>query len=218
MPLKFHHKRPTFSQGSTLESCQYQRSKLDSSCQLEPCWACSGHISVWYICASALFAGVRNGVIFFKCYLVSFYRQEIGLYLPLMAPQGRFLFICAEVSTYRKEKKVQNGGMKRSSMKGRNKLSMVVQFLAIDSFYWYNTMIDWTSTPPISSLSLIPPVAFHIFLRFTTISFFGPLFWHFCNLFPFIPLETAVFPDSSQINLLLYFILPTNRKQWLEVK
>lgn len=118
-----------------------------------------------------MFACVSNGVILFKCYLVSFYRQGIGLCLPLMAPQGRFLFICAEVSTYRKEKKVRNNGTERGYAERRDELSVFVQFLVIDSSHWYDTMIDRPSTSPISLLTLIHPVPFHILLRF--------VFWYF---------------------------------------
>lgn len=65
-----------------------------------------------------------------------------------MAPQGQFLFICAEVSTYRKEKKVQNNGTERGYAERRDELSVFVQFLVIDSSHWYDTMIDRPSTHP----------------------------------------------------------------------
>lgn len=89
-----------------------------------------------------------------------------------MAPRGRFLFICVEVSTYRKEKKVRSGGTERGYTEQRDKLSVFVQFLVIDSSHWYDTMIDRPSTPPISPLTLIHPVPFHILLRFTYYLFF----------------------------------------------
>lgn len=48
---------------------------------------------------------VSYGVICFNCHLASVYRQEIGLYLPLMALKGIFLFIRVWVSTYQEEEK-----------------------------------------------------------------------------------------------------------------
>lgn len=73
-----------------------------------------------------------------------------------------FLFICAEVSTYRKEKKVRNGGPGRGYAEGRDQPSVLAQFLVIDSSHWHDTMIDRPSTPPISLLSPIHPVLLHI--------------------------------------------------------
>lgn len=48
----------------------------------------TSHIYFLHLCVA-----VSYGIICLKCHLASFYRQEIGLYLPLMALKGIFLFI-----------------------------------------------------------------------------------------------------------------------------
>lgn len=52
--------------------------------------------------------------------------------------------------------------MERGYAVRRDKLSVFVQFLVIDSPHWYDTMIDRRATPPISPLTLIHPAPFHI--------------------------------------------------------
>lgn len=46
-------------------------------------------------------------------------------------------------------------------------MSVFVQFLVIDSSHLCDTVIDQPSSPPLSSLTLIHPVPFHILLWFT---------------------------------------------------